>query len=107
SNTTPSVQTDIVARAVDAAVENPFGTGRYSAEKKRLFEESIDMFSFTEAQAMKFAGQACADFGKLMKDTTVKLNIGKINADGKATMGEVCSRKGVPLTNSLTLVRAL
>jgi len=102
---TSAVPTPILDEA--AANKLKFGTGRYSAEQQRLHEDSMNLFRFTDEQALKFARQATADFGNLMKDVTVKLAIGKMNADGKATMGEVCSRKGVTLTNSLTLVRAI
>ena len=91
----------------DAKLVSPFGNGRYSKETERLFEESKSVFGFTEEQALKFAKNAASDFGKLMKDVTVKLTVGKPSLDNKATMGEICSRKGVTLTNALTLVRAL
>ena len=97
---------ELTSKPQVVVVETEFG-GRYGKEQKRLCDESQSLFGFTEAQAIKFAKQVGSDFGKLLKDTEVKISVGKPNADKQSTIGEACSRKGVTLTNSLTIVRAI
>lgn len=87
--------------------EPQFGKGRYSAEMERLFEQAQALLGFTSAQAEKFARQAGADAGSALKNSVATIRVSKANSDGKATINDASKLKGVTLTNSLALVRAI
>lgn len=88
-----------------------FGDKRYSAEMKRLYGDFQKLFGLPPWQAEKIARQVGSDFGEMMKNQSVAISVsaatGK-NHDGKITIGEkVKNLKGVTLTNTLLLVRAV
>ena len=103
---TDSVETQVVP--VLGKVKRPdFGSGRYSAEMGRLYDDTQKLFRFTTAQAEKFARQAASDAGEVLAKCIVEIKVGKANSDGKATISEASKVKGISLTNALHLVRAI
>lgn len=96
------------ARPVTTEQDEPqFGKGRYSAEMERLYNQAQELLGFTPTQAEKFARQAGADAGSALKNSVASIRVSKANADGKATISDAAKLKGVTLTNSLAIVRAI
>ena len=89
------------------STEPQLGKGRYSNEMERLFNQAQELLGFTPAQAEKFARQAGADAGSALKNSVATIRVSKANADGKATISDASKLKGVTLTNSLAIVRAI
>lgn len=89
-------------------IERPnFGNGRFASAMGKLYDESQALLAFTPQQAEKFARQAASDAGSVLQNASASIKIGKANADGKASIEDASKVKGITLTNSLHVVRAL
>lgn len=89
------------------ATPGMFGAGRFSPQMESLYESACNLFSMTEAQADKFARQAAADAGDVLRNASASFKVGKANKDGKASITDASKMKGVHLTNALNIVRAI
>lgn len=84
-----------------------FGNGPLSRETERYYDGAIERLGMTPKQAEKFARQAASDVGAALKNQTVKVKLGKTNADGKGTISQACKAKGIHYSNAMNIVRAL
>lgn len=91
----------------ETEIRVPAFTGRYAQQQEGLFKQSMKLFGFTAKQAEKFAKQAAQDAATAFNNAPANFKVGKVNEDGKATISDAAKQKGVTLTNSLNLVRAI
>lgn len=103
-----------------ASVNNPisqvkigdFGNGRYSPLQGEIFKDVKDFFGLSEKAADKVARRCARDFGDVMANHTTiglaQVKTGKINKDGKLTIGEAASKvKNVTQTYGILVIRML
>lgn len=108
-NATQSALVTVETPAViDTTKEVSFGEGRYSPVMKELHHDLQSIFRLPSEQAEKIARQYGSDFGAALKSAPVKVSVGKtVNSDGKITLGESCKVKGITVTNSIMVARAV
>lgn len=99
--------TETLEKPATITTEINFGNGRYSSEMERIYNECQDLLGMTKEQAEKVARQASANAGDIFRNAKVKLNVGKANSDGRATISDASQVKGVILTPALSVVHAL
>lgn len=103
NTTTPEVSTTTATKTA----KPDFGSGRYSPEMERLWQDAQLLFRMSSAAAEKFARQAAKDAGEALALAKATIKVGKTNNDGKGTISDASKIKGVTYTNSLNLVRAI
>jgi hypothetical protein len=84
-----------------------FGSGRYSAVMAEAHTDCLRLVTKESARAEKFARQLGADLGRAMAASPVAVKYGKANKDGRMTLKEAASVKGIAVTNSMSLARLL
>lgn len=110
SNPTASAPVSIVELAPAPSAKSgkvDFGNGRYSAVMAEAHADCLRLISSDAAKAEKFARQLGADLGRAMSASPVSVKYGKANKDGRMTLKEAASVKGVTVTNAMTLGRLL
>ena len=80
-----------------------FGNGRYSNAMKELFQDSQRLLGIDAPQAAKLAQSFGADLGRY--NATAKIAFGKVSKDGKMTLRESCTIKGVTVTYAISLAK--
>lgn len=83
------------------------GNGRYSAVMAEAHADCLRLVSKDTAKAEKFARQLGADLGRAMSASPVSVKYGKANKDGRMTLKEAASVKGVTVTNAMSLGRLI
>lgn len=103
TNTTPVAPVTIVK-----TTKGPdFGEGRYSCVMREAYADSLRLVTDDPAKAEAFARQLGQDLGRAMSETPVSVRYGKASKDGKMTLKEAATVKGVTARNSLTLGRLI
>lgn len=93
---------------IGAAVKPSFGNGRYSAEMERIFNDVQKLFGVSPEKAEKIARQAGTDAGAVFKLASASIKVGSVKSkDATATIKDASEVKGVTMTNSLFVVRAI
>ena len=83
--------------------EVTFGDGRYSKVMKELFGDSKRLLGLDDQQAEKLARSYGAELGRY--NARAEIKYGKVNKDGKMTLRESCTIKGVTVTYSIALAK--
>lgn len=107
SNTATVTTSPITTVAPAKSGKPDFGDGRYSAVMREAFADCQRLVSQDATKAEAFARQLGADLGRAMAAIPVKVGYGKANKDGRMTLKEAASVKGVTSTNALTLARLI
>lgn len=105
SNTATVTQATTTTTAPAAKVE--FGEGRYSAVMREAYTDALRLVTDDSAKAEKFARQLGADLGRAMAASPVKVGYGKANKDGRMSLKEAATVKGVVSTQPLALARLI
>lgn len=95
------------ANQTNKTAKPDFGSGRYSPEMERIFNDCQKLFGIEPAKAEKIARQAGSDAGAVFRNAPAAIKVSKANGDGKATISDASKVKGVTLTNPLSIVRAI
>ena len=80
-----------------------FGDGRYSSAMKELFQDSQRLLGLSTEQAEKLARSFGAELGR--HNAIAKISYGKATKDGKMTLRESCTIKGVTVTYAIALAK--
>lgn len=103
-----TTQTAPVTKAESTKETRPdFGNGRYSAEMSRVFDSTMKLFGIDSKKSERIARQAGSDAGAVFRNTAATISVSKSTKDGKVTIADASKAKGVTLTNSLAIVRAI
>jgi len=98
----------VTDKSHDATREISFGEGRYSPLMSESFKDAKAIFGLDDKQAEKLARQIGSDFGAAMRGSIATAKLGKaLSKDGKVTVKEAASVKGITLTNALLALRAM
>lgn len=84
-----------------------FGQGRYSAEMERIYNACIKLFGIEPKRAERISRQAGSDAGAVFRNSAAEVKVSKSTKDGKVTIGDASTVKGVTITNALAVVRAI
>lgn len=84
-----------------------FGGGRYSFLMEKSYAGLVKHFKVSLPVAEAAARKIGSDAGALMASCKVEFKVGKVSKDGKVTVSELAKMKGVTVTRSLMVVRAL
>lgn len=101
-----------VAAPQNTQVIGVFGAGRYSPLMNEVYEDCKRIFKLSEKAADKVARRCGRDFGDVMASHTQiglsQTKFGKLNKDGKLTIGEAAAKvKNVTQTNGVLVLRML
>lgn len=97
-----TITTSEVSAKFNPVVE--FGQGRYSAAMSELYADSGRLLSLSHGQAVKLAKSFGADLGR--QQAVSKIGFGKATKDGKITLKESATMKGVTVTFAISLAKA-
>ncbi len=84
-----------------------FGSGRYSSVMAEAYSDALRLTGMDKATAEKFARDLGSDLGRALAKSPVSVGYGKANKDGKMTLKEASSVKGIYATRPITLARLL
>lgn len=88
-------------------VKPDFGNGRYSPLMEEVYADAQTVFKVDSAKAEKLARVVANDVGAAMASCPVDVRLGKLNKDGRLTIAEVAKMKGIVITKSIGVLRAL
>src|SRR5947207_12410364 len=81
-----------------------FGDGRYSSVMRELDGDAQRLLGLSKSHAEKLARAFGAELGRY--NAYVKIGFGKATKDGKMTLRESASIKGVTVTHAIALAKA-
>ena len=95
--------------SIDTSVATPdFGKGTYSNLMSECYRDGQIVFGMSPAAAEKFARMAGNEVGAIFAAAKRELKFSKVSKDGKVSVKEAVEKvKGVTVTNTITLLRAL
>ena len=98
-----------VTSTVTSTIGNFGNGGKFSDFMKSMFDDCQTLFGMSPACADKVARNAASDIGKAMKNGQCSIKIGALgkDGDGKVTIKDSTSVKGVAVTNNIAIARAI
>jgi len=99
-----------VTPATIVSTVGQFGNGgRFSDFMKNMFDDCQILFGMVPAVADKIARNAASDVGKAMKNGQCAIKISAVSkaGDGKVTIKDTLSVKGIAVTNNIAIARAV
>ena len=81
-----------------------FGTGRYSAAMAELYHDSGRLLELSHKRAVKLAKSFGAELGR--QNAVSAITFGKRSKDGKMTLRESATIKGVTVTFAIAMAKA-
>jgi len=106
--TTPNqIQTKPIT--AERTLEDRFGKGKYFAIQCEVFKDCQRLFGVTDEHAEKLAKAIATNLGAIFANGQVTIKgLDRVNKDGKlASVSEITKVKGLPLTNEVSLLRAI
>jgi len=90
-----------------AKINKPdFGSGKFSAAMEELYGDALNYVEGIEPNhAERLARAFGADLGRTPFQSSI--GIGKVNKDGKINLRDAATAKGVTMTNSIAIAKAI
>lgn len=82
-----------------------FGNGRYSATMAEFYRDALRLTTLEPKDCEALARNLGADLGR--QNLVASIKYGKANAEGRLTLKEVASIKGVVATKAMSLARLM